>query len=94
MARSYPEHWFRNVKKFTVGYESDVRNGRDLTIVKIYYRSWWNYCRRVPFLHDEEGGDPTKAYERHPEAQALIEKLKQATSFLSDGRKIPEKERM
>jgi hypothetical protein len=82
MNRSYPEHWFRNVRKFSVGYEQDYLKERALTVVKIYYNSWWKFPRIVRFVHDGKKGSPDNLGERHPEAQALIDKLKQATKCL------------
>ena len=74
MNPSYPEHWFRNVRKFTIGYEPDYLRQRGLTVVKIYYHSWWKFPRIVRFVHDGIEGIQDNSGVRHPDAQALIEK--------------------
>jgi hypothetical protein len=83
MNSSYPARWFYNVRKFTVGYEADFLWRRHLTVVRIYYDSWWRFRRTVCFVHGGEKVRPSTTHDRHPEAQVLVEKLKEATGCSS-----------
>jgi len=78
--RSFPERWFRRVKKFTVKDDVDPRGGRVRTTVKIYYHRWWNRCRKIVFIHNEMEGTSIDSDLRPPEAQAFIAKLKYAAA--------------
>src|ERR1700722_11598597 len=82
------------VKKFTVRDQVSTSECKASTIVKIYYRGWWRLPCEVKFTRDDVAHFSTASYERHPEAQALIEKLKRATGRISSAtRQTPWREK-
>jgi hypothetical protein len=76
---AYPDQWFLKVRRFTVSDEIDPNTGRASTIIKIYYNDWWSFCRKLRFIEEAVVVDSVDSYDRHPDAQALVERLKQAT---------------
>jgi hypothetical protein len=81
MNPSYPEHWFRKVKKFTVKDDLDRETGTASTVVTIHYKNWWIFPRKQTFIQPAMEHVSVESCQRHPEAQVLIERLKQATGY-------------
>jgi hypothetical protein len=85
--KEFPENWFVDIKEMSVRENIDYHTRQGSTTVVIYYRSWWKMRRKVKFPRVQGKPHGTGMHCRHPEAIALIARIKKILD--PSGRKAP-----
>jgi len=75
---SYPDHWFRDIKKIYVIESVDYYTRKGSTTIVIRYKSWWRIRRKLKFARTRTTHNNAEMHEQSPKAQAVLAKIKES----------------